>query len=153
MATKSKSLPKVDLAALGQAVQSQFRGLNPNEPATWPIIPRAALYLGLMIAIVVVLWQGGRLVLDGALTPGTRSGGSRSVAARADDAGSAARSGTSGGSAPEPRFHREHAPAAGRCRAPGGGGDDEAGPAQSRPDARLPPRPSQISPLTFPSAC
>jgi type IV pilus assembly protein PilO len=52
----SKSLPKMDFAAISQKIQSQFRGLNPNDPASWPIIPRAAMCLGLMIAIVVVLW-------------------------------------------------------------------------------------------------
>ena len=52
----TKSLPKMDFAGFGQKVQAQFRGLNPNNPSSWPIIPRAALCLGLMIAIVVVLW-------------------------------------------------------------------------------------------------
>jgi len=54
MATKSLSKP--DFAALGAKFQSQFRGLNPNDPASWPFIPRAALCLGLMAAIVVALW-------------------------------------------------------------------------------------------------
>ena len=50
------SLPKVDFAALGAKVQGQFRGLNPNDPASWPIVPRLALNLVLMVAIVVALW-------------------------------------------------------------------------------------------------
>lgn len=53
MATK---IAKPDFAELSQKVQAQFRGLNPNDPASWPVIPRAAMCLGLMIAIVIVLW-------------------------------------------------------------------------------------------------
>ncbi|MBI5275229.1 MAG: type 4a pilus biogenesis protein PilO [Burkholderiales bacterium] len=52
----SKSLPKMDFAAISQKIQSQFRGLNPNDPSSWPFIPRAAVCLGLMVAIVAVLW-------------------------------------------------------------------------------------------------
>jgi len=49
-------LPKIDFARLQQAVLSQFRGLNPNDPGSWPVLPRAALCLFLMAAIVIVLW-------------------------------------------------------------------------------------------------
>jgi type IV pilus assembly protein PilO len=54
MATKQN--PKVNFAAGPQALLSQFRGLNPNDPASWPVVPRAALCLALMAAIVVALW-------------------------------------------------------------------------------------------------
>jgi type IV pilus assembly protein PilO len=54
MATKSISKP--DLAALSTKIQSQFRGLNPNDPSSWPIIPRIAVCLALMVGIIVVLW-------------------------------------------------------------------------------------------------
>ncbi|WP_298925464.1 type 4a pilus biogenesis protein PilO [uncultured Ramlibacter sp.] len=50
------SLPKLNFAQLREKVQSQFRGLNPNDPASWPVIPRLALCLALMAAIVVALW-------------------------------------------------------------------------------------------------
>lgn len=50
------SLPKIDFAALGAKVQSQFRGLDPNDPASWPLVPRLALNLALMAGIVVALW-------------------------------------------------------------------------------------------------
>jgi type IV pilus assembly protein PilO len=50
------SAPKIDVAQLQQAVLGQFRGLNPNDPGSWPALPRAALCLFLMAAIVVVLW-------------------------------------------------------------------------------------------------
>jgi len=53
MATK---IPKIDFAALRQQVQSQFRGLNPNDPSSWPLVPRAALYLAVIVLIVAGLW-------------------------------------------------------------------------------------------------
>lgn len=52
----TKSVPKFDFAALQQKIAGQFRGLNPNDPASWPIVPRVALCLFLMVAIVVALW-------------------------------------------------------------------------------------------------
>jgi type IV pilus assembly protein PilO len=50
------SAPKIDFAALSQRIQGQFRGLNPNDPASWPLVPRLALNLVLMVAIVAALW-------------------------------------------------------------------------------------------------
>jgi len=49
-------IPKIDFVALRQQVQSQFRGLNPNDPSSWPFVPRAALYLGVIVLIVTGLW-------------------------------------------------------------------------------------------------
>lgn len=48
--------PKVDFAALQEQIASQFRGLNPNDPASWPIVPKLALCAGVTAAIVVALW-------------------------------------------------------------------------------------------------
>jgi type IV pilus assembly protein PilO len=48
--------PKFNLADLQQKVSSQFRGLNPNDPATWPILPRLLACLALMAGIVAALW-------------------------------------------------------------------------------------------------
>ncbi len=50
------SLPKIDLGAIQKKVKSQFQGLNPNDPASWPVVPRAALCLALAASIVVALW-------------------------------------------------------------------------------------------------
>jgi type IV pilus assembly protein PilO len=50
------SLPKVDFAALGAKIQGQFRGLDPNDPASWPLVPRLALNLALVAGIVFALW-------------------------------------------------------------------------------------------------
>ena len=55
MATKSAT-PKINFAEFQQKIAGQFRGLNPNDPASWPLVPRAALCLFLMAAIVVALW-------------------------------------------------------------------------------------------------
>jgi len=48
--------PKFNLADLQQKVSSQFRGLNPNDPATWPVLPRLLACLALMAGIVAGLW-------------------------------------------------------------------------------------------------
>jgi type IV pilus assembly protein PilO len=47
---------RLDPAALKEAISAQFSGLNPNDPASWPMLPKAALYVGVMAAIVVALW-------------------------------------------------------------------------------------------------
>ena len=48
--------PKFNLADLQQKVGSQFRGLNPNDPATWPILPRLLACVALAAGIVAALW-------------------------------------------------------------------------------------------------
>lgn len=53
MATDAKRL---DLGALTDAVAAQFRGLDPNDPSVWPIVPKAALCAAIAVAIVVALW-------------------------------------------------------------------------------------------------
>jgi type IV pilus assembly protein PilO len=52
----TKAIPKIDLTALQNALFGQFRGLNPNDPPSWPLVPRVVLCLALMAAIVVALW-------------------------------------------------------------------------------------------------
>lgn len=48
--------PKFNLADLQQKVSSQFRGLNPNDPATWPVLPRLLACVALTAGIVAGLW-------------------------------------------------------------------------------------------------
>src|SRR6476469_1520066 len=48
--------PRFDAAALQQSIVAQFKGLNPNDPASWPILPRALACFSLVVAIVVALW-------------------------------------------------------------------------------------------------
>jgi len=50
------AVPSLDIAALKEQVAAQFRGLDPNDPASWPIIPKALVCLAVMIGIVVALW-------------------------------------------------------------------------------------------------
>ena len=47
---------KINTAAIQAAITGQFKGLNPNDPASWPSLPRVALCLALVAAIVVALW-------------------------------------------------------------------------------------------------
>jgi type IV pilus assembly protein PilO len=53
MASKT---PSIDFGALQRSMVAQFRGLNPNDPSSWPLVPRVALCLALAAAIVVALW-------------------------------------------------------------------------------------------------
>jgi type IV pilus assembly protein PilO len=48
--------PQPQTAPAKESISSQFRGLNPNDPASWPTLPKVALYLAVMILIVVALW-------------------------------------------------------------------------------------------------
>ena len=48
--------PRFDAAALQERIAAQFRNLNPNDPASWPIVPKAALCALVAVAIVVALW-------------------------------------------------------------------------------------------------
>jgi type IV pilus assembly protein PilO len=54
MATKTKL--NIDFAALQDRVTGQFRGLNPNDPSSWPAFPRYGLCVLLAAAVVVALW-------------------------------------------------------------------------------------------------
>jgi type IV pilus assembly protein PilO len=50
------SLPSFNLSGFQQALLQQFRGLDPNDPGSWPVLPRLATCLFLMAAIVTALW-------------------------------------------------------------------------------------------------
>ena len=55
MATKTTP-SKLDMGSFQQNLQSQFKGLNVNDPPSWPLLPRLALFLAVIVAIVVGLW-------------------------------------------------------------------------------------------------
>ena len=55
MATKSKTA-NVDLNSVFEGAASQFRGLNPNEPGQWPLLPKALTFAAVAAAMVVVGW-------------------------------------------------------------------------------------------------
>ena len=50
------SLPAVDFAKLQESAKSQFTGLNPNDPASWPGLPRYLLCIAVTAAVVAALW-------------------------------------------------------------------------------------------------
>lgn len=50
------TLKGIDTAAMMENITAQFRGLNPNDPASWPLVPKAALCALVTAAIVVALW-------------------------------------------------------------------------------------------------
>jgi type IV pilus assembly protein PilO len=56
MATTTTDKPKFDFAAIQQRVGSQFRGLNPNDPSSWPLVPQVLLYFLVMGGILAALW-------------------------------------------------------------------------------------------------
>ncbi|PZQ65651.1 MAG: pilus assembly protein PilO [Variovorax paradoxus] len=47
---------KVDIAATLQRTANQFRGLNANDPASWPPVPRYVLCAAVAALVVVALW-------------------------------------------------------------------------------------------------
>ena len=51
-------IPKsnIDVALLQDKLKAQFSGLNPNDPPSWPAIPRFALCVGVTALVVVALW-------------------------------------------------------------------------------------------------
>jgi type IV pilus assembly protein PilO len=55
MATQAKSI-NVDLNSVFGAAASQFRGLNPNEPGQWPVLPKIATWVALALAMMVLGW-------------------------------------------------------------------------------------------------
>jgi len=64
MATKA-STPKFDLNAQFERAASQFRGLNPNEPGQWPLLPKLAAFLAVVVVVLGLSWY---LVLADAQT-------------------------------------------------------------------------------------
>src|SRR6187549_2541302 len=55
MATKMKTA-NVDLNSVFEGAASQFRGLNPNEPGQWPILPKALTFVAMAFFVVVAGW-------------------------------------------------------------------------------------------------
>jgi type IV pilus assembly protein PilO len=55
MATKGRTA-SVDLNSVFEGAASQFRGLNPNEPGQWPVLPKALTWTAVALAMVVVGW-------------------------------------------------------------------------------------------------
>ena len=51
-------IPKlnIDFSALQDGLKAQFVGLNPNDPPSWPAIPRYLLCVAVTVVVVVALW-------------------------------------------------------------------------------------------------
>ena len=51
-------LPKlnIDFAGLQDSIKSQFVGLNPNDPPSWPAVPRYLLCAAVTVAVIAGLW-------------------------------------------------------------------------------------------------
>ena len=47
---------KFDSARLQASLKGQFTGLNPNDPPSWPSVPKYLLFVFVTCAVVVVLW-------------------------------------------------------------------------------------------------
>lgn len=60
MATRTSK--GIDFSALQQRLSSQLTGLNPNDPTSWPLVPRLLLCIVVAAAVVTALWF---LVLQG----------------------------------------------------------------------------------------
>ena len=56
MATKKPRSVQVDLNSVFEGAASQFRGLNPNEPGQWPILPKMMMWSGVAVIMIVVGW-------------------------------------------------------------------------------------------------
>lgn len=52
MNVKSISMPSIDF----QSIADDFRFMNPNEPGSWPLIPKISVLVGLFVAIVAAGW-------------------------------------------------------------------------------------------------
>jgi len=53
---RKRSAQSFDLAAATRRLGDQFRDLNPNDPSMWPALPRYAVYLLIVVAVLVALW-------------------------------------------------------------------------------------------------
>ncbi|MBS0451205.1 MAG: type 4a pilus biogenesis protein PilO [Proteobacteria bacterium] len=53
---RKRSTQKVDIGATVRQWADQFRGLNTNDPSVWPPLPRYALFLLIVVAVLVALW-------------------------------------------------------------------------------------------------
>ncbi|MBI3526246.1 MAG: type 4a pilus biogenesis protein PilO [Betaproteobacteria bacterium] len=57
---KAPALPKLKLPAFDfQAMQEEFKSLDPKDPGLWPLLPRIVTLVGLMVALLVSAWWFG----------------------------------------------------------------------------------------------
>jgi type IV pilus assembly protein PilO len=46
----------VDFKQIQEKLQSQFSGLDPNDPSQWPALPRNLLFIAVCVAMIAGLW-------------------------------------------------------------------------------------------------
>lgn len=51
-----KQMPKLDMAALQEDLQRQFRNLDPKDPSLWPALPRYLLCVFIALGVAAALW-------------------------------------------------------------------------------------------------
>ncbi|MDE2048515.1 MAG: type 4a pilus biogenesis protein PilO [Betaproteobacteria bacterium] len=59
-----KSRKGIDFNQLGEKIASQFRGLNPNDPGSWPLLPKIFACLAVVAVVSALgwfLWLSGYL--------------------------------------------------------------------------------------------
>ncbi|MEY4978331.1 MAG: hypothetical protein RLZZ352_601 [Pseudomonadota bacterium] len=56
--SKMAKMPQInlDFKAIQDRLTAEFAGLDPNDPSSWPLIPRSLLYVGACVAVVAGLW-------------------------------------------------------------------------------------------------
>jgi len=54
--TAVKRRSRLDLSELLEDAKSQFQGLNPREPGQWPLLPKFAAWVAVLLLSVVVGW-------------------------------------------------------------------------------------------------
>ena len=47
---------RIDFAAMQSSLQKQFSGLDPNDPASWPALPKYLLCAAVTVLVVTLLW-------------------------------------------------------------------------------------------------
>ncbi|MBG6076002.1 type 4a pilus biogenesis protein PilO [Polaromonas sp. CG_9.11] len=65
---KKTSKHSFDFAAFQSRIQHQFTGLDPNDPSSWPSLPRYLLSVAVTVAVVVALWFVWLSAADSELT-------------------------------------------------------------------------------------
>ncbi len=55
MVTKRPSV-NIDINAWFEGVAEQFRGLNPNEPGQWPMLPKLAAFFVVVLVVIALGW-------------------------------------------------------------------------------------------------
>ncbi|MEO8296660.1 MAG: type 4a pilus biogenesis protein PilO [Burkholderiales bacterium] len=46
----------IDFESLQETIAAQFRGLNPNEPGQWPLLPKSLAWAAAGVLVIVIAW-------------------------------------------------------------------------------------------------